>query len=159
MSWKGKKEMSSLIDSCRDLENEIQVREINVKNADCAVEWLTQRIRKKIGNDSLNFPADMMPKNGLAAFDDIGNLLAVAFLYIDKSSPVAVCGWCISNPKNHDKYSFSAISKIMAQMPEYAKSKGAKHLLTVFGDRGINAILDQLGFITGEVSENKFKFL
>ena len=35
----------------------------------------------------------------------------------------------------------------------------AKHLLTVFGDRGINAILDQLGFITGEVSENKFKFL
>lgn len=151
--------MSSLIDSCRDLECEINIRKMGTKDADCAIEWLNQRIRKKLGNNSLNFPVDMMPKNGLAAFDNIGNLLTVAFLYIEKTSPVAVCGWCISNPNNSGKISFAAISKIMARMPEYAKSKGAKHLLTIFGDRGINAILDQLGFITGEVSENKFKFL
>ena len=96
----------------------------------CAVEWLTERIRRKSGNYTLNFPADWMPATGLSAFGEDGSLLAVATLYLEKSSPVAVCGWCVSNPANDVKTSYRAVNMLLEEMPEYARNKGAKYLLT-----------------------------
>ena len=141
--------------------------ELSVEEACLAVEWLSQKIRRRTGNNSLSFPSEWIPETGLVVFDDpspqsgavTGRLLAAATLYLEQSSPVAVCGWCIANPENTVWQSQRAIKLLMAAMPVYAKRHGAKYLLTTFGNRGINRILDRTGFINGEVSENKFKVL
>ena len=141
--------------------------EMSIEEACKAVEWLSLKIRQKTENNTLSFPSDWMPETGLVVFDDLSpqsggltdRLLAVATLYLEQSSPVAVCGWCLTNPENTARQSQMAVRLLMAAMPIYAKRHGAKYLLTTFGNRGINRILDRIGFINGEVSENKFKVL
>lgn len=145
--------------SMKTQNKEMCTAEMTVEDVRCAVDWMTERIRKKNGNDSLSFPADWMPETGLSVVSGDSRLLAVATLYLEKSSPVAVCGWCVSNPENRPSESYSAINLLMAAMPIYAKRLGAKYLLTTFGDRGINSVLDKCGFIQGETSENKFMIL
>lgn len=135
------------------------VDEMGKEDAQMAIDWLSEKIRQKSGNHSLTFPPDWMPETGMIAAEDDGKLLAVATLYLEKSSPVAVCGWCIANPANKAKESYKAVKLLLAVIPGYAKRLGAKYLLTTFGNRGINSILDQHGFISGETSENKFIFL
>ncbi len=133
--------------------------EMTVEDGRQAVEWLSMRIRKHTGNETLSFPSEWMPETGMAVFDGRCRILAIATLYLEKSSPIAVCGWCVTNPGNTPRQSRSAVKLLMSAMPAYAKRNGAKYLLTTFGNRGINRILDDLDFINGELSENKFKVL
>ena len=157
--------MSSMVDRCAEMAKEeaqnkaMRTDEMGIEDVRCAVDWMTERIRKKTGNYTLSFPADWMPETGMVVVSGDSRLLAVATLYLEKSSPVAVCGWCVSNPENKPSESYSAVNLLMAAMPIYAKKLGAKYLLTTFGDRGINSILDKQGFINGETSENKFVIL
>lgn len=157
--------MSSMVDRCAEMEKEeaqnkaMRMDEMRIEDVRCAVDWMTERIRKKTGNYSLSFPADWMPETGMVVVASDNTLLAVATLYLEKSSPVAVCGWCVANPQNKSLESYSAINLLMAAMPVYAKRLGAKYLLTTFGNRGINSVLDKCGFIQGETSENKFMIL
>ena len=138
---------------------DMRTDEMSVEEARLAVEWLTLRIRRKSGDDTLNFPSEWIPVTGLVVFGDEDRPLAVATLYLEQSCPVAVCGWCIANPENSARESFLAVKLLMQAMPVYAKRNGAKYLMTTFGNRGINRILDSLHFVSGEVSENKFKIL
>lgn len=130
--------------------------EMSVEEARLAVQWMTERVRKKSGDGSLNFPSEWIPETGMAAFGDDGRVLAVATLYLERSSPVAVCGWCFANPENRPRESWRAVRLLMSVLPAYARRFGAKFLMTTFGNRGINRILDSRGFVHGENSENKF---
>lgn len=121
-----------------------------------AANWITSRIYQRTGDAKLIFPVDWMPATGICVYDADDTLLCVAILYLEKSSPVAVCGWCVTNPENASRTSRAAVKLAMSVLPVYAHEHGAKYLLTIFGNRGINRILDDLGYITTEDSENKF---
>ena len=133
--------------------------ELNRECAAVAVEWFTLRMRKKFSDPSLVFPSDWMPENGLAVLDDEDNLLAVAALYIDRKSPVAVAGWCIANPENRAKVSYQAVSLLMKVLPIYAKKCGAKYFLTMYGNAAINSILDRQDCLYAEMAQTRIKIL
>lgn len=119
--------------------------------------WMEQ-IARKHGVDG-PFPSAMLPKTGLAARDENGNTLVVATLYLEKSSAIAVCGFCVANPLNGFRQSADAVKLLLADMPIYAKRCGAEYLMSVFGRKSLNKILDQLGFVPGETAETKFRRL
>ena len=133
----------------------MRVDEMDREDALLAREWLTERIRKRTGRAELEFPEDWLPETGRAVvgrehWEREERLLAVAMLYLEKSSPVAVCGWCIGNPGNVAKESDQAVRLLLGAMPNYARVHGARHLLTMFGRRSVNRICDELGYITGD---------
>lgn len=118
-------------------------KELTPMTAQIAVEWLSRRI-------SRDFFLNWMPKTGLVVNDDNGHALCVGVLYLDRSSPVGVFGWLISNPDNKARESAEAIRLLIASMPSYAEKQGVKHLLTMFDSRGINRELDRFGFINAD---------
>ena len=154
--------MSSMIDYCAELEQENSIREVKIypmtpEERKISACWLTEKIRRKSGSPAVSFPEEWLPSTGLSARVADGPLLAVATLYLEKSTPVAVCGFCVANPFNSARESERAVRALLSAMPDYAKKRGASWLLTTFGNRGINRILDEFGFIAGENSETKFK--
>lgn len=153
--------MSSMIDYCAELEQErnsmsVMVSEMSQFDRRIASQWLTAKICINSGKN-ISFPEEWLPSTGLSARVADGPLLAVATLYLEKSTPVAVCGFCVANPFNSARESERAVRALLSAMPDYAKKRGASWLLTTFGNRGINRILDEFGFIAGENSETKFK--
>jgi hypothetical protein len=132
-----------------DEEETFAVRYMTANDAVRAGNWLNYRVQQKSGVAQAAFPREIFPATGLSFF--AGNsLLAVAFLYLEESSSVAVCGWCATNPGNSAHESARAVKELMAAMPQYARERGKKYLLTTFGNRGINRILAGLGFHKGE---------
>lgn len=117
-----------------------------------AQKWLSQRMQGQTGDPSMQFPAGWMPETGLVCLGDEDRLLAVAILYLERSSAVAVSGWCVANPENGPAVSVHALNLLLGSLPGYAKSLGAKHLLTYYGNRGLNKILDDVGFSNGDSS-------
>lgn len=136
----------------------IHIRYMTLNDLCRAENFLNFRVRKKIGNEEASFPLEILPKTGLSCFED-ERLLGVATCYFEKTSPVAVCGWCITAPGNTPKESYRAVRALLAAMPDYADSMGAKYLLTTFGSRGINRIAADLGYKFGEKSVNMFMVL
>lgn len=118
------------------------------------VGWMTQ-IARKHGADGV-FPEAMLPRTGLTAKDESGKTLAVATLYLEKSSTIAVCGFCVANPKNRFRESADAAKLLLSVMPLYARRCGAEYLMSVFGRKSLNRILDRSGFLPGETAETKF---
>lgn len=137
---------------------DMRTEEMRSGDAKAAVQWLTRRMRKMTGNERLVFPENWMPNTGLTVLDAIGSPIAVAALYLEKSSPVAVCGWCVTNPEIRISDAGKAIRILMSALPVYARRHGAEYLLTTFGNRGINHILDEIGFIGGD-SNVQHKFM
>lgn len=158
--------MSSMIDHCAELEREewtmhcvpVKISEMTPDERRIASQWLTDKIRLNSGKN-ISFPEEWLPTTGLSARIDGGSLLAVATLYLEKSTPVSVCGWCIANPFNSARESEQAVRALLSAMPDYAVKQGAAWILTTFGNRGINRILNELGYVQGENSETKFKNL
>ncbi len=105
------------------------------------------------------FPSAMLPRTGLAARDENGSTLAVATLYLEKSSAVAVCGFCVADPLNRGAISAAAVKLLIAALPVYAKRRGAEFLMSVFGRKSLNKLLDNAGFVTGETAETKWRKL
>lgn len=119
-----------------------------------AVAWLNDRI--KAHGFQEEFPETVLPRTGLVCYED-GILRAVVFIYFEKTSSIAVCGWCIANPKNKPRSSYNAVKALFDAVPEFAKENGATMLLSTFGNRGINKIAKEAGFIVGEKAVNMFK--
>lgn len=136
----------------------MRTEEMRGSDAKAAARWITRRIRKTTGNERLFFPENWMPKTGLTILDETDSPIAVATLYLEKSSPVAVCGWCVTNPEIRISDAGKAIRILMAAIPSYARRNGAEYLLTTFGNRGINHILETIGFIDGD-SNVQHKFM
>ncbi|MCQ2378956.1 MAG: hypothetical protein MJ016_07115 [Victivallaceae bacterium] len=111
---------------------------------DAALKWMSARLRDRV------FPASWLPFTGLAAFDDLGRCRATLAVYLDATSPVAVLGWLVADPLNTDRESFAAARALLEYAPVYARSKQCVHLITMFGNRGINRLCDQLGYRQGD---------
>lgn len=133
----------------------MEVRYMTLNDSVRAGNWLNMRVRQRSGIEAATFPVEILPKTGLSCFHE-NRLLAVAFLYLEKSSTVAVCGWCVANPANTPSESKLAVTELLKAMPEYARQQGATFLLSTFGNRGINRIARKMGFIPGEKAENMY---
>lgn len=132
-------------------------RELSLGEAETAVKWLDVRMKKHGCNYS--FPCGILPRTGLACYDEQNIFRAVAFLYLEKSSSIAVCGWCIADPDNPARVSAEAVQALIYAMPSFARSKGATILLSTFGNRSINRIAEKAGFIVGEQAVNMYMAL
>jgi hypothetical protein len=72
---------------------------------------------------------------------------------------VAVCGWIAANPGNTPSESKLAVTELLKAMPEYARQQGATFLLSTFGNRGINRIAREAGFLHGDKAEHMIMYL
>lgn len=136
----------------------IGIREMNEYDREKLAGWLSLIAQKHGVNGP--FPAAILPWTGLAAVDEAGRTLAVAALYLERSSTVAVFGFCATDPeKSRTRQSGGAVKRLIAAMPAYAKQNGAEILMSVFGRRSLNRLLDKSGFIPGETAETKFRRL
>ena len=98
--------------------------------------------------DGIKF-IDWLPKTGLACYNN-GVCIAAMAVYFDSSSPVAVAGWCATEPNNSYRLSYEAVCELIKALPKYCQCYNVKHLLTIFGARSINNILDKNGLIAGD---------
>lgn len=134
----------------------MDIREMTEEDRSVVVDWMRILFQKRLGEDAPPPPEPILPHLGLVAADSVtGELLTVAFLYLDQTSPVAVCGWIFANPRNAAKTSARAVDAVIGGLPLFARSRGAEYLLSCFGHPGINRILDRRGFITAEFAEHK----
>lgn len=139
---------------------EIMIDEMNALDRATFLRWMDRRIADAVGGDTPSFPAGWLPKTGLAARDRDGSPVAMTLLYLEKSSPVAVAGWCVSRPCLPAFEAASAVKLLLAALPSYARKLGAQHLMTIYGNRGINAVLDRIGFLAGDQNvEHKHLYL
>lgn len=114
------------------------------QDAETGVRWMRERIKQ-------DFPEDFFPKTGLVVRDG-DRLLCLVVIFLDPSCPVGIAGWCVSNPENTARESHTAIRLLFAAFPVYARQIGVKHLVCVFGNRGINRILDRGGYSQGDMN-------
>ena len=119
-----------------------------------AIEWQNERNRR-IAGITKKLPLDLLPSTGMYAIADDNFHVAAASLYLEKESPVAVCGFLFVNPDAPVRLVRQTVRLILAAMPVYAKKQGAKYLISTFGRPSFNRILDQIGFVTAETAENK----
>lgn len=117
--------------------------------------WMNERIRKSGVNAP--FPGAILPRTGLAVRDDDGATVAVAALYLERSSKIAVLGWCVADPQGPARKNADAVKLLLAAMPVYARRCGAEYLMSVFGQRSLNRTLDKMGFVNGEGAETKIR--
>ncbi len=131
---------------------ELNVRPIIVADLRLFCDWYSARIRMRL-------PEEWAPQTGLAVCDQAGTVLALALLYLEKSSPVAVFGWCVADPSLPPLQAGRAVRTALRAMPEYARSKGAVHLVGIFGSPGLNRELGRMGFVDGDRIQEKYKRL
>lgn len=130
-------------------------------DAEQSMCWMDARVRAEMGDHaaSYSFPRMWIPETGLIVRDESDRVLAVAFAYFEKTAPIAFCGWLVANPANTPRQSYRAIRLLVNAMPNYARQRGAKCLLTCYGNCNLNRILEKAGFQNGETCETKFKLL
>ena len=132
----------------------IRTEEMTSAIAREAIEWQNERNRR-IAGITKKLPLDLLPSTGMYAIADDNFHVAAASLYLEKETPVAVCGFLFVNPDAPVRLVRQAVRLILAAMPVYAKKHGAKYLISTFGRPSFNRILDKIGFITAETAENK----
>lgn len=119
--------------------------------------WMNERIRKS--GVAEPFPEAIIPRTGLAVRNENDRTLAVCALYLERSSKIAVCGWCVADPAMPRCVTGRAVKLVLSAMPVYAKRCGAEYLMSVFGQRSINLLLDKSGFVNGDQAETKIRRL
>lgn len=132
----------------------LRTEEMTADIAREAIEWQNERNRR-IAGITKKLPLDLLPATGMYAIADDNFHVAAASLYLEKETPVAVCGFLFVNPDAPVRLVRQAVRLILAAMPVYAKKQGAKYLISTFGRPSFNRILDQIGFVTAETAENK----
>ena len=146
--------MSSLIDSCREMEDKIQVRITNASDRQFAADMLSVHYTGQKGM----FPADFLPETGIAATLR-GETLCIIPVYLEQSSTVAVLGHFIANDHaNRKQLRLAAIAAIEAAK-RFAKVAGKKYIVSIFGRRSINRIADNLGFNDADHIEEKICYI
>lgn len=115
---------------------------ITYDDIDLASAWYSARIKQ-------DMPKEIFPKTGIAVYE-AGQCLVVASCFFDRSTNVAVLGWCISNPKVTLMKRGRATKFALEEVVKYAKENGAKHLLTIFGCDSLNRSLARMGFKIGD---------
>ena len=137
------------------------IDEMTGTDAEQSMLWMDARVCAECGEhaEHYHFPRMWIPQTGLVVMDEHHSILAVAFVYFEKTAAIAYCGWLVANPANTPQESYRAIKLLVNAIPTYARKNGAKCLLTVYGNRGLNHILERAGYQNGETCETKFKLL
>ena len=130
--------------------------EMNNEGKQLAISWLHTRCVEVFQKTGLlpqqipEMPWDFFPETGIQVKNEYGRVLAVAFLYLEKSSKMSVAGNIVTNPANLKRESYDAVEQALCFLPNYAKGKGAAYLQTFFGNRGICDIAESLGYKDGD---------
>lgn len=141
-----------MVDEYMDGEEEISVDEMTTYERSIMIGWINETVRRR-GIDA-KYPEEMIPHTGLFAKRGYEKL-ACGLLCLEKSSRLAVFGFCVSNPWRRGRVTAQAVKMILAEMPEYARSKGAVALMSVFGRISLNRELDDMGYTHMELAETK----
>ena len=137
-------------------ENMLICEEITANGKQLAISWLHTKCVEAFPKKGMpqqdipEMPWDFFPETGIQVKNEYGRILAVAFLYLEKSSKMSVAGNIVANPVNLKKESYEAIEQALCFLPNYAKGKGAAYLQTFFGNRGICDIAESLGYKDGD---------
>jgi hypothetical protein len=136
----------------------MHTEKMNSANRKITKQWLTEHIRTESGECDVEFPEDMLPTTGVVVIDDNSTLLAIGVILLNNETGVSMCGWVVANPQIRPQKNYIAMNMLLASLPEYAREFGAKYLMTTFGNRVINRILDGSGyFVQGDRNvEHKF---
>lgn len=128
------------------------IREMSEIDREYAIRWFSLRTGAEV-------PEDMFPLTGVAV-SDRGVLRLVQTVFFEDTSAMAVLGWCAGNPENRPRDSRDAF-RLAAQFAEvYARRRGARHLVAIFGEPGINRQLDRIGYLTGDSNvQHKYKLV
>lgn len=129
---------------------EVVCREVTEEDIDTALEWMQHHYGKA-------FPRDFLPKTGIIAVLN-GIKVCVIPIYLESSSSVAVLGHCIINEKIPGRKVCMAIKECVKTCVSFARKKQRKFVISVFGRRSINKIVDQCGFLTADTIEEKFYY-
>lgn len=119
-----------------------------------AIDWQNRHLREVYGEHS-GLPFDIFPKNGMVAIADDGRLIAAGMMYLEKTVPVAVCGFLFANPDASAQEKHTAVKLVLASLPVYARKLGAKCVISTYGRRSLNRMLDRMGVPTIEHAETK----
>lgn len=141
--------MSSILDACHEYETRERLawKEMTLADRTQALIWLAHKMSGTAGR-SLEMPDDMFPHSGISVVDADGTLLCVLAIYFDGA--VCVPGWCVGNPANSPALAHRAVSEAIEHIEYFASRRKAKHIITMFGSRGINRILGRKGFTVGD---------
>lgn len=142
--------MSSILDVCFEYEwsEKIAWREMTLADRSQALLWFSQKMTRAAGKE-LALPDDMFPASGISVVGN-GELLCILGVFFD--GPVCLAGWCITNPENSARLSHRAVSEAVDHIEYFASRRKVKHIVTMFGNRGINRILTRKGFTVGDAT-------
>lgn len=144
---------------CEEMNSEAKSFAISYLQAHCRIALASKagktnkscKEAAKLFPDGIpTLPWDFLPDTGVLVKNEYGRILAVAFLYLEKSSRMSVAGNIVTNPVNTKRESYEAIEQALCFLPNYAKSKGAAWLQTFFGNKGICDIAESLGYLDGD---------
>ena len=104
------------------------------------------------------FPADFLPETGIVVRQN-GIALCYIPVYLEQTSSVAVLGHFIADPHADRKLLARAVRLAINQARNFAREHHKKYLVSIFGRNSINRIADKMGFISGDVAEEKICYL
>ena len=141
--------MSSILDACAEYEwsRRIAWREMTSADRRQALIWLAKKMTEESGVP-LEMPDDMFPQAGISVISEDLELLCVMGVYFDGA--VCVPGWCVTNPDNTPRDSHRAVEEAVDHIEYFASRRKARHIITMFGSRGINKILSRKGYAVGD---------
>jgi hypothetical protein len=123
---------------------------------------MTARIRANpLCPRGLEFPQDLVPPYGVVAREtEDGPPMAAATLLYDPAARMAFCGWCMASPALKGRRMRAAIRAVLSWVPVYADGLGAWSVMSCFGRRSVNRMLDDMGWIPGDKgADTKIRFV
>ena len=126
----------------------ITCREMRGVDKKTALEWFELHYGGK-------FPEDFLPETGVVCEVD-GVPAVMFFVYFEESSSVAVLGHCVFHPEKRGRDVVKALEFGLEFVKGYARGKGKKYVVSIFGRNSINRIADRCGFVDADKIEEKF---
>ena len=76
--------------------------------------------------------------------------MAAATLLYDPAARMALFGWLMASRKLRGRPLLEAMEAVARKVPDYAECLGARLVLSCFGRRSVNRLLDGLGWLAGD---------
>lgn len=104
--------------------------------------------------------ADILPALGAIVYDKETNKnLAVAWLYIEATRPVAVLEWMLTNPDNSPKNSYKAIVILVEYIKKLVTDMRYKVLFTSTKTEGLIKLYEKAGLQKADTGMTNFVYM
>ena len=120
----------------------MECRLFNERDRELLAEWIGERT-------GIGFPRELVPATGIAVLEE-GRTLALISVYLEKTTAVAVLGFTAANAENTKAESAESLGLGIRTALDYVRSLGVKHCIGVYGNDGLNRLLDRIGFQTAD---------